>query len=140
MIFPRFPKRSSSNDDALDQALNAWISDERHSERSEEPRSFRAHDREILRCADESRDRGYFPRQDCQNPLDEGAEVGHAVRQALVWASRNRRLRGAIRSAEDRAAEAAFAKQDPYPAPPALRRGRLRPIPSHHRLSVAERN
>lgn len=36
MIFPRFPKRSSSNDDALDQALNAWISDEPHSERSEE--------------------------------------------------------------------------------------------------------
>lgn len=38
MTFPSFPKRSSSDDDALDHALNAWVIDERHSERSEESR------------------------------------------------------------------------------------------------------
>ena len=38
MIFPRFPKRSSSDDDALDHALNTWAVGDCHSERREESR------------------------------------------------------------------------------------------------------
>lgn len=38
MTFPNFPKRSTSEDEALDQSLNTWANSAPHSERSEESR------------------------------------------------------------------------------------------------------